>query len=113
MVGGRSEQVCNVPTDFLRGIRTEIGRYLVGIGNDGGAEVVLISAISAEIWRWIEIDQKCTSEVGNENCEKWSEEGQSKSATSPWTPYEDSGPISGDIWSALVMTVKAKSHHSD
>ena len=37
MVGGRSEQVCNVPTDFLRGIRTEIGRYLVGINNADGS----------------------------------------------------------------------------
>ena len=88
MVERRSGKVRNVPTDFLRGLRTEIGRYLVGIGNDGGAEVVLISAISAEIWRWIENEQKYTSEVENESCEEWSEEGQDKSATSARTPYE-------------------------
>ena len=113
MVERRSGKVRNVPTDFLRGLRTEIGRYLVGIGNDGGAEVVLISAISAEIWRWIEIDQKCTSEVGNENCDKWSKEDRDKSATSLWTPYEASGLNSGDIWSASVMTVKIKLPHFD
>ena len=113
MVERRSGKVRNVPTDFLRGLRTEIGRYLVGIGNDGGAEVVIISAISVEIWRWIEIDQKCTSEVGNENCDKWSKEGRDKSATSLLTSYEASEPKSGDIWSASVMTVKIKLPHFD
>ena len=108
-----SGKVRNVPTDFLRGFRTEIGRYLVGIGNDGGAEVLLINVISVEIWRWIEIDQKGTSEVGNENCDKWSKEDRDKSATSSWTLYEASGLISVDIWSASVMTVKIKLPHFD
>ena len=86
MVGGRSGQVRNVPTDFLRSLRTEIGRCMTAIGDAGGGEVVLISAISAEIWRCIENEQKYTSEVENESCEEWSEEGRDKSTTSPRTP---------------------------
>ena len=60
MVGGRSGQVRNVSTDSLRGLRTQIGRCMADIGDAGGGEVALISAISAEMWRCIENDQKST-----------------------------------------------------
>ena len=60
MAGGRSGQVRNVPTDVLKAFRTQIGRYMIAIGDAGGCEVALISAISAEFWRYIENVQKST-----------------------------------------------------
>ena len=39
MVGRRSEQVCNVPTDFIWTLHTEIVQYVAGIGDDEVGEV--------------------------------------------------------------------------
>ena len=108
MVGGRSGQVRKVPPDFLRSLRTQIGRYLVGIGNAGGGEVGPKCCILAQISRCIENQQKCVRKVKNESYQKWSGEGQYRSAKSSRTSYEASGPKSGDIWSASAMPVAGK-----
>ncbi len=42
MVGGRLGQVRNVPTDLFRSLRTQIGRYLVGISDAEFGENALI-----------------------------------------------------------------------
>ena len=105
MVGGRSGQVRNVPTDFPKASRTQIGRYLVGIGDAEVGQVGPISCISAEISRCIEIPQKCARKPKIESCEKLSGEGQDTSGTSVRTSYEASGPISGDIWSASALVI--------
>ncbi len=108
MVGGRSGQVRNVPTDFTKAFRTQIERYLVGIGDAEVGQVGPISCISAETSRCIEIPQKCARKSKIESCEKWSGEGRNTSATSLRTSYEAFGPISGDIWSASAMPKSAK-----
>ena len=108
MARGRSGQVRNIPTDFLQSLQTETGRNLVGIGDAEVDEDVLICCILTQILRWIENWQKYARNAENESCQKWSGEGQVKSATSPRTSYEASGPKSGDIWSATDMPVAGK-----
>ncbi len=108
MVGGRLGKLCKVPLDFLRSLRTEIERYLVGICNSGGCADQAISCILAEISRCIEIPRKCSRKLNIESREKLSEEGQDTSATSLRTSYEDFRPISGDILSASPMPKPAQ-----
>ena len=65
MVGRRSGQVLNVPTDFPRRLRTQIWRCKVGIGNADGGEVVLMSAIWTQMgWDWRNL-QKCARKSKN------------------------------------------------
>ena len=59
MVRRRSGEVRNVPTDFPKGLETQIGRYIAAICIAGGGEVAPISCISAQIWRWNQNFQKC------------------------------------------------------
>ena len=42
MIGGRSQQVRNVPTDFPKGLRTQIRRYISAICIAGGGESAVI-----------------------------------------------------------------------
>ena len=108
MVGGRSGLIRNVPTDFLRSLRTEIGRYLAGIGDAKVSENGLMRHILLQISRCIENEKKCARKPKNESCQEGPGEGQDKSATPPRTSYEASGSKSGDIWSASVMPKSTK-----
>ena len=90
MVGGRLGQVRNVPTDLFRSLRTQIGRYLVGIGDADGGQVGAMCLIFVEIWRWIENDRKWARKPKNQSCRKWSEEDLDNSGMSPRTFYEAS-----------------------
>ena len=83
MIRGRSEQVRNVPTDFLKRLRTQIGRYIAAICIAGGGEAVAISCISAKIWRWNQISKNVL-----ENSKiKVARNGRGKVRTSPQHPY--------------------------
>ncbi len=66
-------------------------------------ELGLMCCILAQICRCIEIEQQCARKVENESCQKWSGEGQDKSATSLQTSFEASVPKSFDMWRASAM----------
>ena len=80
MVGGRSGCVRNVPPDFLRSLRTDVGRYLVGIGDADGGQLGAMCLIFVEIWRWIE------NELENPKL-KVVGKGRGKAWTSPERPH--------------------------
>ena len=108
MVGRRSEKVCNVPTDFIRTLHTEIVQYVAGIGDDEVGEVGQMCFKSLDARRLSKSALEKPKMKAARNGRKSTEEGQNKSVKSLLTLFEVSSPKSVDIWRASTIPKSVK-----